>query len=94
MGRRKIRVPEGYPRPGSIQAKILECLEAEPASTDEVALYVGASLRHVCNRLGEFKRAGHVRLVGFNSAGHAIYELIDPVSISLIYAPDDPSLEA
>ena len=81
-------VPNGYPRPGTAKARVLECLEAESASTDEIAQYVGATLGTTKFWLHELKRDGIVRLIGYSDLGYSMFELVDPISISILYSTD------
>ena len=78
---RKKKFPHGYPQPGTQSARLLECLEAEPATLDEIATYLDTTL----------DRAGALAAVLMNEqhlvrrTSRAKYQLVNPELVSLIY---------
>lgn len=81
---RKKKFPQGYPQPGTKMAQVLECLEAEPATCEEIAEYLGTTPKIA----GALAMVLMPELITRISKGR--YQLVDPELVSLIYG----SLEA
>ena len=72
--------PSGYPQPGTRQAQVLECLEAEPATCEEIARYLDTTPK--------IAAALAFLLIGNNLVvriGTGRYALADPELTSLVY---------
>ena len=78
---RKKKFPQGYPQPGSGLAQVLECLEAEPATCEEIALYLNTTPKIASALAIVLMNERH--LVKRISQGK--YQLIDPELVSLVY---------
>lgn len=78
---RKQRFPQGYPQSGTLSALVLECLEAEPATCEEIAEYLGTTP----NRAGALAIVlmNEHRLIKRISKGR--YQLINPELVSRVY---------
>ena len=73
-----------YPRVGTISAKIIECLEAEPADCGEVAVYLDTTEVKTRSLLCWLRNKGLIR-----HNGKSKYELVDPIGASLTYHKED-----
>ncbi len=78
---RKKKFPQGYPQPGTQMARILECLEAEPATCEEIAEYIDTTTK-IASALAIILMNDY-KLIARVSTGR--YRLLDPELISLIY---------
>ena len=77
---RKKPFPKGYPAPGTKLAQVLECLEAEPATCEEISEYLSTTM--------DIASALAIRLMGdglVQRISKGRYQLMDPVLVSLIY---------
>ncbi len=79
-GRNGYKTPLKFPRTGTMSARIIECLEAEPATADEVAGYIREPLERTRKLLDWLRQRGLVR-----HRGEFQYELTDPEAASLAY---------
>ena len=69
-----------YPKVGPSSAKIIECLEAEPAGVEEVVSYIGISENKTRSLLRWLRDRGIVR-----HNKEMKYELVDLIGASLAY---------
>ncbi len=79
---RKKGFPQGYPQPGTKLARVLECLEAESATLDEIAEYLGEETTP------KIAGALAISLISENlveRVGIGKYQLKDPELVSLVY---------
>ena len=74
------KTPLVFPRQGTKSQKIIEALEAEPATTAELSAYVGIPRSKVENLINGLRSRGLVR-----HRGESQYELVDPEAASLAY---------
>lgn len=72
--------PPRYPRSGSASARIIECLEAEPATLEEIAEYVGKSRGNTKSLLNLLRVEGVVV-----RCGEMRWTLVDPIAASVAY---------
>ena len=79
-GRNGYRTPLKFPRAGTLSARIIECLEAEPASIDEIAAYLNVPWEQAKGLIQKLRGRGLVR-----HRGEFQYELTDPEAASLAY---------
>lgn len=73
-----------YPSPRTSSAKIVECLEAEPAGATEISVYLGIPEKNTRGLLQKLKDKGLIK-----HDGEGKYELIDPVGASLAYSEEE-----
>ena len=74
------KTPLKFPKAGTMSARIVECLEAEPATVAEVAGYIREPLPRTRKLLDWLRSRGLVR-----HRGEFQYELTDPEAASLAY---------
>ena len=74
--------PEGYPKPGTRLAQVLECLEAEPATAGEIAEYLGDASKYKLAASLAFLLIGRGLVVRI---GYGKYQLVDAELVSCIY---------
>lgn len=83
-----------YPRAGTFSARIVECLEAETATSDEVAVYLSFDVLRVRKLLSRLQYKGVIRYLGPGGGqGKGQWGLVDPVSASLAYPTEENQTE-
>ena len=72
-----------YPRVGTISAKIIECLEAEPATANEIGHYIDRTDQQARALMKHLMDKGIAR-----HKGEFQYELIDAEQAAKVYGDD------
>ena len=80
MDRNGCKTPLKFQKAGTKSSRIIECLEAEPASIDEIAAYLNVPLDQAKGLVQKLRGRGLVR-----HRGEFRYELTDPEAASLAY---------
>ena len=74
------KTPLSFPKSGTMSARIIECLEAEPATLDEIAAYLRVPCSQAKGLVQKLRARGLLR-----HRGEFKYELTDPEAASLAY---------
>lgn len=72
-----------FPKAGTLSARIIECLEAEPATVVEIVAYLDSTTEQVAPLVQKLRGRGLIR-----HRGEFQYELVDPEAASLAYAEE------
>ncbi len=72
-----------YPPAGTRMARIIECLEAEAATLQEIRAYIRVPEQNVAQVKGLLTKLQHRGLV--RKCGDMFWELVDPESASIVY---------
>lgn len=73
--------PLQYPKSGTKSAQVIECLEAESATVDEISRYLKVDSVRARGIIQKLRGAG---IVKHNGDSH--YQLVDPEGASLAYS--------
>ena len=79
-GRNGYKTPLKFPKSGTLSARIIECLEAEPATVAEIAAYLDITWSQAKRLVQKLRGRGLLR-----HRGEFQYELTDPEAASLAY---------